>query len=106
MVNNLLSNAIKFTPIRGSVTLTLSVDDSRCVITVNDTGKGIDQEFLPFIFDRYSQSKDAKSGRKGGLGLGLAITRRIVEMHNGTIKAESDGEGKGATFIVELPTIE
>lgn len=106
VVNNLLSNAIKFTPIRGSVSLTLSVTDSRCMITVTDTGKGIDPEFLPFIFDRYSQSKDTKSGRKGGLGLGLAITRRIVEMHGGTIKAESAGEGTGAKFTVELPTVD
>jgi signal transduction histidine kinase len=106
VVNNLLSNAIKFTPIRGSVSLTLSVRDSRCMITVTDTGKGIDAEFLPFIFDRYSQSKDTKSGRKGGLGLGLAITRRIVEMHGGTIRAESAGEGTGATFTVELPTVD
>jgi signal transduction histidine kinase len=106
VVNNLLSNALKFTPIRGSVTLSLAKVDSRCVITVKDSGKGIDPEFLPFIFDRYSQSKDTKSGRKGGLGLGLAITRRIIEMHGGTIKAESDGEGKGASFILEIPTVE
>ena len=106
VVNNLLSNAIKFTPVKGSVSLSLAKVDSRCVIKVTDNGKGIDAGFLPFIFERYSQSKDTTSSRKGGLGLGLAITRRIVEMHNGTIKAESDGEGKGATFIVELPTVD
>lgn len=106
VVNNLLSNAIKFTPIRGSISLALSKSDSRCIITVTDTGKGIDPQFLPFVFDRYSQSKDTKSGREGGLGLGLAITRRIVEMHGGTIKAESAGEGTGAKFTVELPTID
>jgi signal transduction histidine kinase len=103
VVNNLLSNAIKFTPLRGSVKVSLERIDSRCIITVTDTGKGIDPEFLPFLFDRYSQSKDATSGRKGGLGLGLAIARRIVEMHKGSIRAESEGEGKGSTFIVELP---
>lgn len=104
VVNNLLSNAIKFTPVNGSVSLSLTKNDGRCIIAVNDTGKGIDPEFLPYIFERYSQSKDTKSTRKGGLGLGLAITHRIVEMHGGTIRAESDGDDAGSTFTVELPT--
>lgn len=76
------------------------------MIEVKDTGKGIDPDFLPFIFERYSQSKGTTSSRKAGLGLGLSITHRIVEMHNGTIKAKSVGEGKGATFTVELPTVD
>jgi signal transduction histidine kinase len=103
VVNNLLSNAIKFTPEGGSVTLALTKNGARCTISVTDTGKGIDAEFLPQIFDRYAQSKDTKQSRKGGLGLGLAIARRIVEMHGGSISAASDGEDKGATFSVELP---
>ena len=103
VVNNLVSNAIKFTPVRGSVTLTLEKSGRRCAISVTDTGKGIEAEFLPFIFDRYAQSEDTKSSRKGGLGLGLAIARRIVEMHGGVIRAASDGESKGSTFTVELP---
>ena len=106
VVNNLLSNAIKFTPDGGSVSLTLEKLDSICRICVKDSGKGIDPDFLPYIFDRYSQSKDTKSGRKGGLGLGLAIVHRIVEMHGGTIRAESDGDGKGSTFTVELPMLQ
>jgi signal transduction histidine kinase len=103
VVNNLLSNAIKFTPERGSVTLALVKNGPRCAVSVTDTGKGIDAEFLPYIFDRYAQSNDTKSNRKGGLGLGLAIARRIVEMHGGTIRAESEGEEKGSKFTFELP---
>ncbi|PYS99346.1 MAG: hypothetical protein DMF63_12065 [Acidobacteria bacterium] len=101
--NNLLSNAIKFTPLRGAVSVELSETSSESVLKVTDTGKGIDAEFLPHIFDRYSQEIGTKGHRKGGLGLGLAIAHRIVEMHGGTITAESEGEGKGATFTVRLP---
>jgi signal transduction histidine kinase len=75
------------------------------VLKVTDTGKGIDADFLPHIFDRYSQEIATKTNRKGGLGLGLAIVHRIVEMHGGTITAESEGEGKGATFTVRLPKL-
>jgi signal transduction histidine kinase len=103
VVNNLLSNAIKFTPEGGVVRLTLTRADDTCTITVTDSGKGIDPEFLPHIFDRYSQSSDAKAGRKGGLGLGLAIAQRIVQMHGGSISAHSEGIDKGATFTVVLP---
>ena len=103
VVNNLVSNAIKFTPEGGAVLVTLRKNQTTCTITVADTGKGIDAEFLPHIFDRYSQSRDTKSGRKGGLGLGLAIAHRIVEMHGGSISASSEGENKGAAFTVELP---
>ena len=103
VLNNLLSNSIKFTPIRGSVRVDLIASDFEAILKVTDTGKGIDAQFLPHIFDRYSQENDTKTNRKGGLGLGLAIAHRIVEMHGGTIKAESDGEGKGSAFTVRLP---
>jgi signal transduction histidine kinase len=105
VLNNLLSNAIKFTPLRGSVTVDLTDTGNEAVLTVTDTGKGIDADFLPHIFDRYSQEIGTKTNRKGGLGLGLAIAHRIVEMHGGTIIAQSDGEGKGSTFTVTLPKL-
>ena len=99
--SNLVSNAIKFTPSGGNVRIALdSVGDCH-TITVSDTGEGISAEFLPFVFDRYRQA-DQTAGR-GGLGLGLTIARRIVELHSGTIKAESRGKGEGATFITQLP---
>jgi signal transduction histidine kinase len=105
VLNNLLSNAVKFTPLRGSVTVDLIDTANEVVLKVTDTGKGIDADFLPHIFDRYSQETGTKTNRKGGLGLGLAIAHRIVEMHGGTITAESEGEGKGATFTVRLPKL-
>jgi signal transduction histidine kinase len=105
VLNNLLSNAIKFTPLRGSVTVDLIDTPNEAVLKVTDTGRGIDAGFLPHIFDRYSQETGTKANRKGGLGLGLAIAHRIVEMHGGTITAESEGEGKGATFTVRLPKL-
>jgi signal transduction histidine kinase len=99
--SNLLSNAIKFTPSGGSVRIELESSGDFHTITVTDTGEGISAEFLPFVFDRYRQA-DQTAGR-GGLGLGLTIARRIVELHSGTIKAESRGKGEGAAFIVQLP---
>jgi signal transduction histidine kinase len=105
VVDNLLSNAIKFTPEGGAVNVSLTKKDGSCIITVADNGKGIDLEFLPHIFERYAQGPSTKSTRRGGLGLGLAIVRRIVEMHDGTISANSEGEGKGASFVVTLPLI-
>jgi signal transduction histidine kinase len=104
-VDNLLSNAIKFTPEGGAVNVSLTKKDGSCIITVADNGKGIDLEFLPHIFERYAQGPSTTSTRRGGLGLGLAIVRRIVEMHDGTISANSEGEGKGASFVVTLPLI-
>jgi signal transduction histidine kinase len=104
VVNNLLSNAIKFAP-GGLVKLKMDDLGDTCRITVTDNGKGISADFLPHIFDRYSQSRDVQSGRKGGLGLGLAIVRRIVEMHGGSVRAHSEGDGKGASFTVELPKL-
>jgi PAS domain S-box-containing protein len=98
---NLLSNAIKFTPRQGRVDLRLQCAGAMARITVRDTGKGIDQQLLPHIFERFRQGDGAHSS--GGLGLGLAIAGHIVELHRGTIRAESEGDGRGTTFTVELP---
>ncbi|WP_225931170.1 ATP-binding protein [Leptolyngbya sp. 7M] len=105
---NLLTNAIKFTPTAGSVTLELSVtnsdhasDPANAEVRVTDTGSGIAADFLPYVFDRFRQAEGVHSAK--GLGLGLAIARHIVELHHGTIHAESAGEGQGATFTVRLP---
>lgn len=100
VVWNLLSNAVKFTPRGGSVEVRLARAESGVRITVSDTGKGIKAEFLPHIFDRYRQ--EGQEANKG-LGLGLNIVRRLVELHGGTTQAESRGEGQGATFTVTLP---
>jgi signal transduction histidine kinase/DNA-binding response OmpR family regulator len=100
---NLLSNAIKFTPRGGKVTLSLKRDDKLAEIMVADTGIGIKKCFLPFVFDRFRQADGTITREFGGLGLGLSIVRYLVEMHGGTVHAESEGEGSGATFIVRLP---
>lgn len=100
---NLLSNAIKFTPKGGSVKVTLTRVNSSVEIAVSDTGKGISGEFLPYVFDRFRQDDAASGSRSGGLGLGMAITKHLVELHGGTIRAESPGEGQGSTFTVRLP---
>ncbi len=102
IVWNLLSNAIKFTPKGGKVELHLSIVDSHVQIRVSDTGIGIDKKFLPFIFDRFRQADSTTTRSYGGLGLGLAIVRHLVALHNGTVDVESDGEGQGATFVVNL----
>jgi len=101
VVWNLLANAIKFTPSRGRIDLRLERAGSHARLTVRDTGRGISPELLPHIFDRFRQ--DERIRRHGGLGLGLAIVRHIVELHEGSVRACSDGEGRGATLIVELP---
>ncbi|MEH2444775.1 MAG: PAS domain S-box protein [Nostoc sp.] len=102
---NLLSNAVKFTPTEGRVEVRLEQVGSDAQIQVIDTGKGIIGEFLPYVFDYFRQA-DAKTTRIfGGLGLGLAIVRHIVELHGGTVQAESLGEGQGATFTVRLPLL-
>jgi signal transduction histidine kinase len=101
---NLLSNAVKFTPPGGRVELTLSrPDNERVDITVSDTGTGIAPEFLPRLFERFSQADSGTSREHGGLGLGLAITRHLVELHGGTIRASSPGRGQGTTIHVTLP---
>jgi PAS domain S-box-containing protein len=105
IVWNLLSNAIKFTPDQGRVEIRLEPIDNWAQITVSDTGKGIKSDFLPHLFESFCQ-EDASTTRKfGGLGLGLAIVRSLVETHGGTIWAESPGEGQGATFTVRLPLL-
>ena len=102
---NLLSNAVKFTPTRGSVDVRLSaLPGGGIEIHVQDTGSGIPADFLPFLFERFRQADSRAVREHGGLGLGLSITRSIVEMHGGTIHATSEGEGQGATFCVRLPS--
>jgi CheY-like chemotaxis protein/anti-sigma regulatory factor (Ser/Thr protein kinase) len=102
-VENLLSNALKFTPAGGRIDVTTVRDEHIVTITVADSGEGIDADFLPHVFDRFSQADNSSTRRHGGLGLGLAITRHLVERHVGTIEARSAGRGKGSTFIVRLP---
>ena len=103
---NILSNAIKFTPTGGEVKIKLEQVDSQVQICVTDTGKGIVPEFLHYVFDYFRQADGATTRKFGGLGLGLAIVRHLVELHGGTVQAESLGEGKGATFTVKLPCLE
>jgi len=100
---NLLSNAVKFTPRGGFVRLEARRGCDEVVIAVHDTGEGIDPTFLPFVFDRFRQADGSTTRRHGGLGLGLAIVRHLVELHGGTVKADSRGAGAGATFTVTLP---
>ncbi|WP_334932199.1 PAS domain S-box protein [Nostoc sp.] len=103
---NLVSNAIKFTPQRGEIEISLESVGSQVQLRVSDTGKGISLDFLPFVFDYFRQADGATTRKFGGLGLGLAIVRHIVELHGGTVKAESLGEEQGATFTVMLPLIQ
>ncbi len=125
VVYNLLSNAIRFTPKGGRIAITLSVEmepgdssntttpianpqspiSNYAQITVSDTGIGINHEFLPHVFDRFRQADNTITRKFGGLGLGLSIVRHLVEMHNGTVTAQSPGEGQGATFTVNLPLL-
>jgi signal transduction histidine kinase/ActR/RegA family two-component response regulator len=100
---NLLSNAIKFTPSGGRVSIRLERAGSSAQIRVSDTGQGISPQFLPFIFDRFRQADGSSTRRHGGLGLGLAIVKHLVELHGGTVHAESPGEGLGTTFTIKLP---
>ena len=103
VVWNLLSNAVKFTPQGGRVEVRLERMDPHICITVSDTGKGISPDFLPYVFDRFRQADASSARRYGGLGLGLALVKYLVELHGGTIEAASAGEGQGATFKVTLP---
>lgn len=102
---NLLLNAVKFTPSGGNVTVTLDQIDSQARITVSDTGQGINPEFLPHIFEKFRQADSTITRRYGGLGLGLAIVQRLVELHGGTVRGDSQGDGQGATFTVTLPLL-
>ena len=100
---NLLSNAIKFTPKGGKVQILLEQVNSHIEISVADTGVGIRPEFLAHVFERFRQADASVARTHGGLGLGLSIVKQLVELHGGTVRAESPGEGRGATFTVELP---
>src|SRR5262245_43660077 len=100
---NLLSNAIKFTPEGGRVEICSRWVDSSIEIVVSDTGQGISADFLPYIFERFRQADASPARAHGGLGLGLAIVRHLVEIHGGTVHAQSAGNGKGATFNIRLP---
>jgi signal transduction histidine kinase len=106
IVLNLLSNAVKFTPRGGRIAIRVERREGSVRIQVSDTGQGIRADFLPFVFDRYRQADSSVTRAHGGLGLGLAIVRHLVELHGGTIAAESDGEERGATFTVTFPTRE
>jgi CheY-like chemotaxis protein len=103
VVSNLISNAVKFTPKNGRVHVRLERVNSHLEIVVSDTGIGIRPDFLPYVFERFRQAEASTTRKTGGLGLGLAIVRHIVEMHGGTVEASSAGEGTGATFSVRLP---
>ncbi len=105
VVWNLLSNAIKFTPREGRVQVGLQRVNSHVEITVADTGKGIAQGFLPFVFDRFTQADSSSTRTTGGLGLGLAIVRHLVELHGGTVGVTSPGEGLGTSFTVKIPMV-
>ncbi|WP_437509010.1 ATP-binding protein [Sorangium sp. So ce1099] len=103
VVWNLLSNAIKFTPRGGKVSIQLSKSEGLARVQVSDNGQGIVPEFLPYVFDRFRQADSTSTRPHSGLGLGLAIARHLIELHGGTVRAESGGEGKGATFTVDIP---
>ncbi|MDZ7959518.1 MAG: PAS domain S-box protein [Aulosira sp. DedQUE10] len=106
IVWNLLSNAVKFSPKNEQIEIRLESQGSQVQLQVQDTGKGISPEFLPYVFDYFRQADGTSTRKFGGLGLGLAIVRHLVELHGGTVKAESPGEGQGATFTVTLPLIQ
>jgi signal transduction histidine kinase len=103
---NLLANAVKFTPSGGNIEVRLKRVGSQAEIEVEDTGEGIDPEFLPFVFDRFRQQDSSKRRQHGGLGLGLAIVRNLAELHGGRVSAKSEGCGKGSTFFLSFPLLE
>ena len=102
---NLLSNAVKFTPKGGRVQVRLMRVNSHVQVTASDTGQGIGAEFLPYVFERFRQAEGSASGCHGGLGLGMSITRELVELHGCPIRADSAGEGQGSTFTLRLPVM-
>jgi CheY-like chemotaxis protein len=105
VVWNLLANAVKFTPDNGHIEVTVAPVGSYAEVRVRDNGQGIAPEFAPRLFDRFSQHDASTTRQHGGLGMGLAIVRHLVELHGGTVRAESAGPGQGATFIVRLPQV-
>lgn len=102
-LGNLISNSVKFTAENGEIRLHLRKEGTTAVLEISDTGRGIDATLLPHIFERFRQGDDQNTDRKSGLGLGLSITRHIIELHDGSVTASSEGDGKGATFVVRLP---
>jgi len=100
---NLLTNAVKFSGKRGEIRVTVSRSSSAVQISVSDSGEGIDPEFLPYIFDRFSQADSSTTRKFGGLGLGLSIVRHIMELHGGRVSATSGGLGQGTTMTIQLP---
>src|SRR5262249_25162503 len=106
IVWNLLSNAIKFSNKGASVTVTAGRHGENFQLVVRDYGRGIDPQSLPRVFERFSQADGTTPRRHGGLGIGLALVKQLVQMHGGTVSAASEGEGKGATFTLELPLLE
>ncbi|HEV7241753.1 MAG TPA: ATP-binding protein [Thermoanaerobaculia bacterium] len=106
VISNIVGNAIKFTPRSGRIVVQLRRDGSAALIEISDTGRGISSSLLPYVFDRFRQASRPADDRQGGLGLGLAIARELVEMHGGSIHAASDGDGRGSTFTVRLPVRE
>jgi CheY-like chemotaxis protein len=100
---NLLTNAVKFTPSGGRIDVVMERVNSHVEVSVEDSGSGIKPEFLAFVFDRFRQADSSTTRRHGGLGLGLSIVKHLVELHGGSVRVKSAGEGKGSTFIVALP---
>jgi CheY-like chemotaxis protein/two-component sensor histidine kinase len=103
IVWNRMSNAVRYTPKGGHILVTLERIDSKAEVTVKDSGRGISPSFLPYVFDRFRQADSTTTRATGGLGLGLAIVRHLVDLHGGTVEAQSEGENRGATFRVRLP---
>src|SRR5262249_13747503 len=103
VVMNLLSNAIKFTPAGGHIQVEVDTTPEEIQVAVQDTGEGIARDFLPYVFDEFRQGDMSASRKKTGLGLGLSIARRLVELHEGSIEVDSPGLGCGATFRISLP---
>lgn len=102
---NVLNNAVKFTPAGGSITIGLHRDEQEAVLVIEDTGEGIDPSFLPHVFEMFRQADASKSRRHGGMGIGLALVRQLVELQGGTIAAESEGPNKGSRFTIRLPLV-
>jgi signal transduction histidine kinase len=100
---NVLSNAVKFTSLAGQIDVRLAAVGREAQITVTDDGEGIAPEFLPHVFDRFRQADGGNSRKHGGLGIGLAIVRHVIELHGGSVRAESDGKGRGTTIAITLP---
>ena len=106
VLTNIVNNAVKYTPAGGRIRVALRAEGSEAVLTVEDTGLGISPRMLPFIFDMYVQADRTLDRAQGGLGIGLTLVRRLVELHGGTVSASSKGEGHGSSFVVRLPQIE